>query len=224
MSAPPRIFISAVSKELRAQRELVAKTLRYLGFHHEVQNEFGTEHGNIREMLSDKIKPCCGLIQLVGKALGSEVKDANHPSEVMSYTQFEANYAAGNKMPVWYILIDDLWVLPLTDDEGKELPYESGDAIDDQRAYRRRVKRSPHLYHTVSNDLELEMCILKMLQPLDKLRPKPTYWIDANAEPIEAPAKAIPSGPEMEAVMRRVLDEYIPRTLEIRQQNNQRSE
>lgn len=32
MSTKPKIFISAASKELRGQRELVAKTFRFLGY------------------------------------------------------------------------------------------------------------------------------------------------------------------------------------------------
>ena len=45
------IFVSAVSKELKAARQLVANTLQFLGYEPVWQDVFGTEHGDVREML-----------------------------------------------------------------------------------------------------------------------------------------------------------------------------
>jgi hypothetical protein len=53
-----------------------------------------------------------------------------------------------------------------------------------------------------------------MLKPIDKLRHEPTYWITENAEPTEAPAKALPTELETEAVVRKVFDEFVPLILE----------
>ena len=145
MNGRPLIFLSAVSKELRKQREFVAKTLRFLGFEPVFQDEFGTETGNIREVLSKKIVPCSALIQLAGHALGSVVKDARLVSDVMSYTQFEADFAEREKKRVWYFLIADTWRLPLVAEDGTALGPETHRDAEDQRTYRRKVKRSPNL-------------------------------------------------------------------------------
>ena len=51
MSPRPAIFISAVSRELRSARQLVANTLTFLGYDPEWQDIFGTEDGDLRAML-----------------------------------------------------------------------------------------------------------------------------------------------------------------------------
>ena len=51
MSPRPLIFISAVSKELKSARLLVSNTLQFLGYEPVWQDIFGTEQGDLREML-----------------------------------------------------------------------------------------------------------------------------------------------------------------------------
>ena len=43
MSLRPTVFISAVSKELKSARQLVANTLQFLGYEPVWQDIFGTE-------------------------------------------------------------------------------------------------------------------------------------------------------------------------------------
>ena len=65
MSPRPTIFISAVSKELRSARQLVANTLTFLGYEPVWQDIFGTEGGDLRQMLRQQIDQCKGVVQLV---------------------------------------------------------------------------------------------------------------------------------------------------------------
>jgi tetratricopeptide (TPR) repeat protein len=224
MSAPPKIFISAVSKELRSQRDLVAKTLRLLGCDPIIQNEFGTEPGNIREMLEEKLKPCCALIQLVGHARGFAVKGAQRISDVMSYTQYEADYAERENKTVWYILIAESWTPLLLDAEGKPVPAEGAPESRAQQHYRYCVGESPNLYHTVADEKELEICILKMIHPLDKLRGQRTHWITPQSEAMDAEVKPPASPADLEATVRKVFDEYIQRLPGVRQQSSGQDE
>ena len=55
MSPHPLVFISAVSKELRSARQLVANTLMFLGYEPTWQEIFGTESGDLRELLRERI-------------------------------------------------------------------------------------------------------------------------------------------------------------------------
>ena len=66
MSPRPTIFTSAVSKELRSARQLVANTLTFLGYEPVWQDIFGTEGGDLRQMLRQQIDQCKGVVQLVG--------------------------------------------------------------------------------------------------------------------------------------------------------------
>src|SRR3954470_2997172 len=89
----PLIFISAVSRELRSGRQLVANTLTFLGYQPIWQDIFGTESGDLREMLRKQIDQCKGVVQLVGKCYGAEPPTLDETFGRVSYTQYEALYA-----------------------------------------------------------------------------------------------------------------------------------
>ncbi len=57
MSPKRAIFISAVSKELRSARQLVANTLTFVGYEPIWQDIFGTETDDLREMLRQQMSP-----------------------------------------------------------------------------------------------------------------------------------------------------------------------
>src|SRR5438105_14111480 len=87
------IFISAVSRELRSARQLVANTLAFLGYEAVWQEIFGTESGDLREVLRQKIDQCDGVVQLVGQCYGAEPPELDEQVGRVSYTQFEALYS-----------------------------------------------------------------------------------------------------------------------------------
>ena len=63
----PAIFISCVSHEFRQTRGRVAAILTRLGYTPVIQEILGTEPGDLRQVLRDKIDACKGLIQIVGQ-------------------------------------------------------------------------------------------------------------------------------------------------------------
>ena len=93
MSPRPTIFISSVSKELRSARQLVANTLTFLGYEPVWQDIFGTEGGDLRQMLRQQIDQCKGVVQLIGQAYGAEPPTPDEEFGRVSYTQYEALYA-----------------------------------------------------------------------------------------------------------------------------------
>ena len=95
----PRIFISAVTSELGTTRQLVANALLRLGYDPVTQDIFGTESGDLRQMLRDKIDDCDGLVQLVGNGYGAEPPTSGeefaHDGFVrVSYTQLMSGMIA----------------------------------------------------------------------------------------------------------------------------------
>jgi hypothetical protein len=70
VSPHPTIFISAVSKELKSARQLVADTLIFLGYVPVWQDIFGIEPSDLRELLRRLIDECEGVVQLVGHHYG----------------------------------------------------------------------------------------------------------------------------------------------------------
>src|SRR5271165_2032707 len=68
----PSVFISCVSPEFRQTRSRIAAILTRLGYTPVFAEIFGTEPGDIRQVLRDKIDACEGLIQIVGHGYGAE--------------------------------------------------------------------------------------------------------------------------------------------------------
>ena len=87
MSPRPPVFISAVTAELRSARQLVANTLMFLGYEPIWQDIFGTEGGDLREVLRKQIDECNGVVQLVGKCYGAEPPQSDEKFGRVSYTQ-----------------------------------------------------------------------------------------------------------------------------------------
>ena len=100
----PRIFVSAVSRELKTARQLVANTLLALGYEPVWQDIFETSSEDIRPMLCRQIDSCFAVIQIVGDAFGMEPPTEDEKFGRVSYTQFEAKYAESIGKKVYYLI------------------------------------------------------------------------------------------------------------------------
>lgn len=165
----PPIFISAVSKELQSARQLVANTLQFLGYEPVWQDIFGTEQGDLREMLREKIDKCKGVVQIVGQCYGAEPTVQDEQFGRISYTQYEALYARQRKKKVWYLIL------------AEDFPSDPHDAESDelcelQMTYRKRLQTDTHLFHPLNNLDAVEKNVLKMRGELKRLRRGAKLW------------------------------------------------
>jgi len=169
VSPRPAIFISAVSRELRSARQLVANTLTFLGYEPIWQEIFGLEGGDLREVLRQKIDQSRGVVQLVGQCYGAEPPTVDPAFGRVSYTQYEALYARQRGKKVWYLFIDETFPI----DEHEPEPEELREL---QAAYRRRVQTDAHLFHPLANRDALEAGVLKLRDDLTRLRRGVKAW------------------------------------------------
>lgn len=169
LSPRPAIFISAVSRELRSARQLVANTLTFLGYEPVWQDIFGLEGGDLREVLRQKIDECRGLVQLVGQSYGAEPPAVDPAFGRVSYTQYEALYARQRGKKVWYLFIDERFPIDAHDPEPAELR-------ELQTAYRNRVQVDAHLFHPLATSDALEAGVLKLRDDLTRLRRGVKAW------------------------------------------------
>ncbi len=169
MGIRPRIFISAVSKELASARQLVANTLQMLGYEPVWQDVFGTEEGDVREMLRRQIDSCQGVVQLIGQSYGVEPPAPDEQFGRVSYTQYEALYAKSRSKKVWYLILDGQFPSDAHAPESAELA-----ALQDQ--YRQTLRADPHLFHALANRDALESRVLKMRDDLARLRRGVKRW------------------------------------------------
>ncbi len=174
----PRLFLSAVSEELRTARQAVAATVRTLGFDPVSQDDFPTGYGELRRWLREQLDSCEGLIQLVGDGYGAEPPDVDPEYGRVSYTQFEFLYARHQNKKTWVIVIGKDFVREKPSDQ-LDLPRDGGhpDSVGYQaerqmlqQDYLARLKRENHLRHTANNGTELQNIILRLRDELGELR------------------------------------------------------
>lgn len=169
MIGQPRIFISAVSKELGSARQLVANTLKFLGYDAEWQDVFGAEAGDLRAKLRERIKGCQGVVQLVGQCYGEETPVRDEQVGRISYTQYEATIARQQKKKVWYLLLEPEFPTDPHETEPAELR-----AL--QATYRENVRQYVHLFHSVTNSDGLKVKVYEMRDELAALRKGQRRW------------------------------------------------
>jgi len=180
----PAVFISCVSPEFRHTRSRVAAILTRLGYAPVIQEIFGTEPGDLRQVLRDKIDACEGLIQIAGQGYGAEPPtiDANYGR--VSYTQFEFLYARTQKKKTWLLFAGDgctrdtpLTRLDLPNDPAQcdSVSYQA-ERRALQRAYCEERKKDGHLYYTVTSDTDLELKIEQLRDELAELRKAIKLW------------------------------------------------
>jgi tetratricopeptide (TPR) repeat protein len=165
----PLIFVSAVSRELRSARQLVANTLAFLGYQPVWQEIFGTESGDLREILRRQVDQSKGLVQLVGQCYGAEPPSPDEQFGRVSYTQYEALYARERGKKVWYLFIDERFPSEPCESEPDELRNL-------QTAYRRRLQSDTHLFHSLTSSEALEASVLKLRDDLTHLRRGVKRW------------------------------------------------
>ena len=169
MSPRPAIFISSVSKELHSARQLVVNTLTFLGYEPVWQDVFGTEGGDLREMLRQKIDQSKGVVQLVGQCYGAEPSTPDPEFGRVSYTQYEALYARKRGKKVWYLFIDESFPIDSHEPEPDELRQL-------QSSYRNVLKVDTHLFHPLASREALEAGVLKLRDDLTQLRRGAKRW------------------------------------------------
>ncbi len=174
----PRIFISTVSSELGTVRQLTANVLQGLGYDPVWQDIFGTEPGNLKQVLREKIDDCQGLIQIVGRAYGAEPPEPDPEFGRVSYTQFEFLYARKVGRKTWVLIAEDgcthdnpLEQLDLPRDPNHPEPtgYQA-ERRALQEGWRQRLRQEGHLRHGVTSDTELQLKLERLKSEFTDLR------------------------------------------------------
>lgn len=179
----PRIFVSAATSELKTARQLVANALSRLGYEPVWQDIFGTEPGDLRQVLRQMIDGCDGLIQLVGDSYGAEPPTIEPEFAAagfsrVSYTQFEFLYARARRKKTWLIYTDEGCTRdhPLAElDRPRDPNYPDPAGYQSERhalqeTWRQRWKQEGHLRHGVSSDTELELKVERLKDEFAELR------------------------------------------------------
>ena len=174
------IFISCVSPEFRQTRSRVAAILTRLGYTPVIQEIFGTEPSDLREVLRDKIDACNGLIQIIGHGYGAEPPTVDTDYGRVSYTQFEFLYARSQKKKTWLLFAGDACTrdtpldrldLPLPNDSAHPDPASyQAERRALQLDYRDTRRNDGHFYYDATSDTDLELKVERLRDELAELR------------------------------------------------------
>ena len=165
----PSIFISSVSGEFGAARDLVAKVLLSLGYNPVWQDVFGIESGDLRAMLRKRIDACQAVIQLVGFRYGAEPPNVAEQGSRASYTQYEAQYARERGKRVWYFI----------DVSSPSSVPEPPELRELQTLYREGIKSANAVYYEldIANEDALKNAVYAIRDDLAKSRRAIKRWI-----------------------------------------------
>ncbi len=180
----PQIFISAVSSEFRSLRRSVAEILTRLGYIPVTQEILGTESGDLRQVLREKIDSCAGVVQIVGKAYGFEPPTIDPDFGRVSYTQYELLYARAKGKKTYVIFAGDecqrdtpVELLDLPTDSAHPDPkgYQA-ERAQLQKDYLGRHITGEHIYYSAGNNAELFLKIEQLRDSLSELRRGEQRW------------------------------------------------
>ncbi len=164
-----RIFISAVTRELGQTRQLAANVLIQLGYEPVWQEIFGTEQGDVAQMLRRKIDECDGLIHLVGHAYGTESSVSDPQIGPISYTQYELLHARQAGKPTWIFFAADGY----SPDQQLSEPTELQER---QAAWRNRLFAETDLWHSAKSATEFKLLFLQIKDELKITRASFQSW------------------------------------------------
>jgi hypothetical protein len=190
----PKIFISTVSDEFGQIRQTIAQKLRQIGYTPVYQNEFPTGHGNLLQWLRQQIKPCAGIIQLVGDAYGREPPHPIPEFGKISYTQFELLHAAKRGLITWVFFASPEFPkdtpLHLLDPPAPDHPEPTAfqaQCRSAQTLYRARIREMNLIRHNVHSTQQL----LDLLDHIRDHDAELTARMDARWRRIKASIAAI---------------------------------
>ncbi len=167
-NAPPKVFISATSADLRSVRQLVKEALLDIDCHPVEQTNFPPDWRSVEKLLHEKIAGCAALVHIAGLRHGYEPDPTTLPLGLpRSYTQLEYDYGCrlqderGDARFRVYV-----FVCPEDFDYDTGAGPEPAEKQTLQHAHRAALLEDPRRYEKPVNTQELKERILALREPL----------------------------------------------------------
>ena len=197
MSDNKKLFLSAVSHEFLAYRELLKNDLKRPTIDIAEQEEFIVTGGSTLEKLDDYIRACDGIIHIIGKAAGAMPEEPavarllkkypdfatrlpplapslSKPQPGFSYTQWEAYLALYHDRPLFVYLPTDFELDYLNVPRDARFVFNP----DEVQAQRKHYKRISDLGHDRGQFLNEERLSSAVLRDLVEILPRLETNID----------------------------------------------
>jgi len=180
-----KLFLSVVSREFLAYRELLAGDLKRPALDVAVQEDFIVTGGSTLEKLDDYIRACDGVIHLIGKATGAVPEEPavaallkrcpdfaakvptlapwlGKPQPGFSYTQWEAYLALYHERPLFVYLPTDFEIDALNVPRDARFFHDPVE-VQAQREHYQRISALGHDRGLFPNEERLSSAVLRDL-------------------------------------------------------------
>ena len=179
MASPPKVFISAVSGDLRSVRQLVKEALLTIDCHPVEQTNFAPDWRTVGGMLRGKIEGCQALIHITGMRYGAEPDPATLPPGTArrSFTQME--YDIGRALQrergdhgfrVYTFVCPPQFLYDSLGKEGAPLPVEDIALRGMQEQHRAALLADPHLYEQPPDSATIQTRVTALREEVLTLR------------------------------------------------------
>jgi hypothetical protein len=210
VSGNRKLFLSAVSREFLAYRELLTKDLKRPELDVAVQEDFVVTGGSTLEKLDDYIRACHGIIHLIGKATGEPPEERavvallkrypdfatklsplapalSKPQPGFSYTQWEAYLALYHGRPLFVYRPTDFELDPLSVPRDPRFVFSAVEA----RLQKKHYRRISALGHDRGQFLNEERLSSAVLRDLVEILPRLETRIDVSATKLRHAAERL---------------------------------
>ncbi len=164
---PPRVFISATSRDLGNVRQVVKEALLTMGCLPVEQTNFPPDYRSVSGMLRARIADCQAVIHIAGFRYGAEPDPVSLPAGAVrhSYTQMEYHLAQelGKKCFIFLCPED----FPYDNEAAEPEPDEKREL---QIAHREAIRQSQRLYVRVNDPQSLREKVRELQIELNELR------------------------------------------------------
>lgn len=164
----PKVFISAVTGQLKACRDAVASDLRAKGYEVKVQEDFQQGPRTLIEQIEQYIDACGLVVAIIGDAYGAEAAPAAVPKvePPRSYTQWEYFFATGERLNGKRAAKKNLLVYFATEQYRREHAVaQTPEHTDRQRAFVDAIPRSGKHWGEFDSVDRLGRLLLRDLEP-----------------------------------------------------------
>ena len=178
MSASPKVFISAVSGDLRSIRQIVKEALLTIDCHPVEQTNFEPDWRTVEHMLRSKIEGCQALIHIAGLRYGAEPDASSLPAGAprRSYTQMEYDIGRAlqtehgdQRFRVYTFVCPPSFPYDTADNEGRPLSEEPEDLRGLQAKHRAALLSASHLYEQPADIGAVQTRVLALQEQVVKL-------------------------------------------------------
>jgi tetratricopeptide (TPR) repeat protein len=167
----PRLFVSAVSADLRTVRKLVARAATQMGcLPVSMEEFFPQDHTAVADKLRKLIRECDAVLHFAGECYGSEPRERAPGQTRRSFTQMEYDIARELKIPCYVFVLPHDFPYDQLNDDGHLRQPEAVELKELQEAHRTALLQADRDCRSPKNLHDTEKAVLLLRIEIEALK------------------------------------------------------